>query len=121
VALALVLGTVFVALRANRLVSTDTTRAPGISARAGWTQVFPTVNPPARSSAAMAYDQARQEVVLFGSQTRNDTWLWDGKAWVEATQSKCFSWASRNVGHSLRCSQPKRRPLRRTWQRRAPE
>src|SRR5437773_6093186 len=43
VALALVLGTVFVALRANRLVSTDTTRAPGISARAGWTQVFPTV------------------------------------------------------------------------------
>ncbi len=45
--------------------------------------------PLARSSHAMAYDAARQRVVLFGGHTgtnRNDTWLWDGAAWSQAGQ-----------------------------------
>jgi hypothetical protein len=44
-----------------------------------WTQQTLSINPPARSSAGMAYDSARGRVVLFGgnfgaSGTFNDTW-----------------------------------------------
>jgi hypothetical protein len=43
---------------------------------------------PPRSEAAIAYDQARSRVVLFGgfdgSRTLADTWLWDGHGWVPA-------------------------------------
>jgi hypothetical protein len=42
--------------------------------------------PPKRLWAAMAYDSARHRVVLHGGQhlgvTRDDTWEWDGQAWV---------------------------------------
>src|SRR2546421_9186336 len=99
VAFVLVLGTVCVALRANRQTSTVATPSPsaGSSAGAGWTVAFPTVNPPARSNAAIAYDRARQEVVLFGSQTQNDTWVWDGKTWVEAHPARSPSPRTKTV------------------------
>ena len=52
-----------------------------------WTQQHPTLAPPPRISAAMAYDAAHAQVVLFGgtdSDTiRGDTWTWDGSAWTQ--------------------------------------
>lgn len=48
--------------------------------------------PPARSGQGLAYDQARQRMVLFGGLDSyggrlGDTWEWDGTAWVERTPS----------------------------------
>jgi hypothetical protein len=45
--------------------------------------------PAGRSSAGMAYDSARREVVLFGGfdgerQSLADTWLWNGSSWRRA-------------------------------------
>jgi hypothetical protein len=43
---------------------------------------------PSRDSAAIAYDAARGQVVLFGgldgSHDHSDTWLWDGHGWSQA-------------------------------------
>jgi hypothetical protein len=58
---------------------------------ANWTQKFPITSPPARNWHAMAYDAARQQVVLFGGgtssnysdQTLGDTWVWDGTNWTQ--------------------------------------
>jgi hypothetical protein len=58
-----------------------------------WSQAKPAATPTAREHAAMAYDYARDVVVLFGGivltspggvavQPVADTWLWDGKNWV---------------------------------------
>ena len=46
--------------------------------------------PPPRLRAAMAYDRARERLVLFGGDggrltELRDTWEWDGAAWVERT------------------------------------
>jgi hypothetical protein len=56
-----------------------------------WTQVDGTPSPPARVSMQMAFDPARENVVLFGgfaidpvtgSRTFfDDTWTWDGSSW----------------------------------------
>jgi Galactose oxidase, central domain len=54
---------------------------------ATWTEVFPSRNPPERTSATMAYDAANGTVVLFGgygaSGVLNDTWTWNGSDWSE--------------------------------------
>ncbi len=55
-----------------------------------WTQRS-TGGPPARYLHAMAYDAARQRVVLFGGLTVNgprdqDTWEWDGATWTRVTR-----------------------------------
>jgi len=43
------------------------------------------VTPPTRANASMAYDDARQQVVLHdglqGSGDAADTWIWDGSTW----------------------------------------
>jgi hypothetical protein len=44
--------------------------------------------PPARSGAAVAYDAARGELVVFGGVTAGgtalrDTWTWNGRAWAQ--------------------------------------
>jgi hypothetical protein len=44
------------------------------SSAPNWTRQFPTTSPPARSVAAMAYDAATGNVVLFGGS--RDTWIW---------------------------------------------
>src|SRR5262249_25554653 len=60
-----------------------------------WTQRAPTTNPPGRRLHAMAYDAARERVVLFGGEdlthirqflemVLSDTWLWDGSNWTQA-------------------------------------
>src|SRR3984957_9969910 len=52
-----------------------------------WTRQIPQNFPTPRSSAAMAYDSAHGQVVLFGGQDAsgdlNDTWVWDGTNWTK--------------------------------------
>jgi hypothetical protein len=51
-----------------------------------WTQKED-IGPRPRQNAAMAYEAARQRVVLFGGRDNsgyfNDTWEWDGDAWTQ--------------------------------------
>jgi hypothetical protein len=55
-----------------------------------------TGDPASRHDAAMAYDAARKEVVLFGGQHEDsgftflyrDTWSWDGTAWALQSASR---------------------------------
>jgi hypothetical protein len=51
----------------------------------GWNQISTANSPPARFWSAMAYDDHRQRVVLFGGQnnstTFGDTWEFDGANW----------------------------------------
>lgn len=53
-----------------------------------WSPRNPIVSPPGRAFHSMAYDSARQRVVLFGGQSAidvlsilSDTWEWDGTLW----------------------------------------
>src|SRR5207244_3400477 len=53
-----------------------------------WTQKFPPVSPPPRAVHAIAYDDARGEIVLFGGSDVSgnryaDTWTWDGSTWMQ--------------------------------------
>jgi hypothetical protein len=60
-----------------------------------WTQQHPATSPPARDDAALAYDAATNQLVLFGggsNQPRigglvppplNDTWVWTGSNWIQ--------------------------------------
>ena len=56
-----------------------------------WKQQHPATSPPARYYASIAYDEARQVVVVFGGlncdnpecTAVNDTWTWDGTTWTE--------------------------------------
>ena len=56
---------------------------------ATWTQRSPPVSPPVRQGAALAYDEARQRVVLFGGYSASpytylsETWEWDGTTWAQ--------------------------------------
>ena len=54
-----------------------------------WIATTPATNPPARFGQAMAYDAARQRIVLFGGAGATselaDTWEWDGSTWTERT------------------------------------
>src|SRR6266705_6178254 len=51
-----------------------------------WTQKFPAQSPPS-PGAPMAYDSARQQVVLLftgcGTVVGGDTWVWDGNTWTQ--------------------------------------
>jgi cysteine-rich repeat protein len=47
-----------------------------------WIASLPAVSPPRRSQHVMAYDAARDQVVLFSGDTGTaDTWIWQGGAW----------------------------------------
>ena len=60
-----------------------------------WTQQHPATSPPARDDAALAFDSATNQLVLFGGGSNkprigglvppplNDTWIWDGSNWIE--------------------------------------
>ena len=50
-----------------------------------WVRVTTTTSPPGRHGHAMAYDSARQRVVLFGGGLvkLNDTWEYDGRNWTK--------------------------------------
>ncbi len=89
-----------------------------------WTQVFPTVSPPARRAGQMTYDAVRERIVLFsgrmtGGLHPSDLWEYDGTTWVQITATSstgalpggrafgAFAWdAARNrivmfCGHSV--------------------
>jgi hypothetical protein len=55
-----------------------------------WMQVED-MGPTGRSESAMAYDERRERVVLFGGMSAtgmlNDTWEWDGRAWTQVEDS----------------------------------
>jgi hypothetical protein len=59
-----------------------------------WTQANPATKPSPRSTPAMAYDAARDKIVLFsGAAASNDTWLFDGTTWtLAASQVSPPSW-----------------------------
>jgi len=60
-----------------------------------WTHQHPATSPPARDDAALAYDAATNQLVLFGGGSSkppigglvppplNDTWIWDGSNWIQ--------------------------------------
>jgi hypothetical protein len=56
-----------------------------------WEEQHPTMSPPKRDEAQIAYDAARQNIMLFGGRVRgpqglaasDETWSWDGKGWTE--------------------------------------
>jgi hypothetical protein len=55
----------------------------GSSSAPNWTQQAPATSPPARDSAAMAYDAVTGTIVLFGGAGKvgakfADTWTWGG-------------------------------------------
>lgn len=56
---------------------------------ATWTQRQPVTSPPPRVQGTMAFDAARQRIVLFGgagdTTELSDTWTWDGVSWIVQT------------------------------------
>ena len=53
-----------------------------------WAQKFPSSSPSPRYGAAMAYDAARGQVLLFGGTSfywpfNGNTWVWDGTNWIQ--------------------------------------
>ena len=55
---------------------------------AAWTLLAPAVRPPKRYSHGMAYDEARQRIVVYGGMAwlanfYDDTWEWDGTTWTQ--------------------------------------
>jgi hypothetical protein len=63
-----------------------------------WTFLDPATSPPAVEDPSIAYDAARQQVVLFGGEVVSEpgniqqngvasgaTWLWNGTTWTEAS------------------------------------
>jgi hypothetical protein len=65
--------------------SNDTWEWDGVT---GWVERMPATRPPPRLLAAMAHDEARGTILLFGGKSgisvaRDDTWTWDGTDWQE--------------------------------------
>jgi hypothetical protein len=64
-------------------------------AQPNWVQLSPSTAPPGREAAAMAYDGARRQIVMFGGAVvsgadfiiGSDTWLWDGQNWHATSPS----------------------------------
>ncbi len=53
-----------------------------------WQRIVTSTTPPGRSAPFMAYDSARQRIVLFGGMQptpSNDTWEFDGTEWSQVT------------------------------------
>jgi sugar lactone lactonase YvrE/uncharacterized protein (DUF2345 family) len=70
-----------------------------------WTQKSPANVPPVRDTAAMAYDPAQGQVVLFGGLNDpadtylGDTWVWNGTNWTEL--SPASSPSARYAGNGI--------------------
>jgi hypothetical protein len=62
-----------------------------------WTELAPATALPPRKNHGVAYDSARQRVVVFGgivgglaapSKSLDDTWEWNGQDWIDRTAAK---------------------------------
>lgn len=66
-------------------------RGPQALAQSEWTQRNTGRSPTPRGGHAMAYDSARERLVLFGGinglQPEGDTWEWNGATWVNVSPS----------------------------------
>ena len=75
--------------RSSRSLAAVACTAAAAAAQTAWTQLQPAASPSARVGHAMAYELARDRVVLFGGQDvkgrLNDTWTFDGVSWALAT------------------------------------
>jgi hypothetical protein len=62
--------------------------------------------PSPRSEASMAYDAAREQVVLFGGIVqggrRGDTWTWDGGDWTHQPATGPLAASQVLLGHGVR-------------------
>ena len=62
---------------------------PALTAQVSWIDRSPLNGPPPRYNHAMAYDENRGVVVLFGGRAQtgilSDTWEWDGFLWTQKT------------------------------------
>ncbi len=72
------------------------------------TNLGPTIRPAARQLHAMAYDSARDRVVLFGGSptythttTFRDTWEWDGISWRELPEAAVGVPGGPRSGHAM--------------------
>lgn len=66
-----------------------------------WMNANPALSPPARSNAALTYDEHRKVSVLFGGTNGTtdlgDTWVWNGSEWKQRTPMKSPSPRSDHV------------------------
>ncbi len=75
--------------RGSRAVLSDTWEWDGSS----WSNPQPGVAPPARLRFSMAYDDARERVVVYGGESYDsptsfdDVWEWDGSNWLQRLQT----------------------------------
>jgi hypothetical protein len=72
--------------------------------RSTWTQAHPAMAPSARTGAAMIYDPASSQLLLFGGgattgtgYTPGDTWSWNGTTWTQLSPANSpgvdvFAW-----------------------------
>ncbi|MBI5849436.1 MAG: hypothetical protein HZB39_00125 [Planctomycetes bacterium] len=60
-----------------------------VFAQVQWTEITVAPTPPLRSGAVIAYDSARDRIVVFGGADATsqlaDTWEWDGTQWLQRT------------------------------------
>jgi hypothetical protein len=76
-----------------------------------WLLRSPAASPGARTDTAMAFDAARQRVVLFSGYTTGagevaDTWEWDGTTW---TSSAAATAPAARIGHALAYDEARQR------------
>lgn len=79
---------------------TSTAAQPGLR----FVRRRPAASPPPRDRAAMVYDPARAQIVLFGGigrdrQALDDLWTWDGETWRQVPRSG--NWPPARAGHAL--------------------
>lgn len=87
------MGLVVVVTAPPALAASAPTTSAGSTSGPSWSTASPRTSPPARSNAAMAYDGATNQVVLFGGRSASgkalgDTWLWDGSSWHQASPNQ---------------------------------
>ena len=79
-------------------------------AGSSWGELDPDVEPSNRFGHAMVYDDAREEILLFGGAFEDidgggildDTWTWDGETWTEVDgEDNDESSPSARAGHAM--------------------
>jgi hypothetical protein len=77
-----------------------------------WEQKTPAHVPPARAQHTMGYDRVHRQVILFGGSgpngsnqcVLNDTWVWDGRDWINADppgdlpEARCWAGMDYDLG-----------------------